>query len=115
MGSFRAAIVERHRRAQQARRAGMRADAERLARTVASRFPLERLYLFGSVAENRPLAAWSDMDLAVEGLPPDRFLELAGALASATSYTVDLKPIEGLAEDQRRQIRLRGVLLHERR
>jgi predicted nucleotidyltransferase len=92
----------------------MSGEAARLARTVARRFPIKRLYLYGSVANARPLSVWSDIDLAVEGLPPDLFLELAGALAAGTDYPVDLKPIEELAEDQRRSIALRGVLLYER-
>ncbi len=92
----------------------MRTEAARLACIVASRFPIRRLYLYGSVVDARPLSVWSDIDLAVEGLPPDRFLELSGALIAETDYPVDLKPIEELAEDQRRHIELRGVLLHER-
>ena len=92
----------------------MRAEASRLANEMAGRFPFRRLYLFGSVADGRPLSVWSDMDLAVEGLPPGRFLDLAGALAAASSHTVDLKPMEELAADQRRRIALEGVLIYER-
>ena len=114
MAPYRAAIIERHRRAQSARRTRMRAEAARLAGIVGSQFPIRRLYLYGSVVDARPLAVWSDIDLAVEGLPPGRFLELSGALTAATEYHVDLKPMEELAEDQRRHIALQGVLLLER-
>ena len=93
----------------------MRAEATLLAGTVASQFPIKRLYLYGSVVDARPLSAWSDIDLAVEGLPPDRVLALAGALATAARHPVDIKPIEELADDQRRRIALEGVLLYERR
>jgi predicted nucleotidyltransferase len=92
----------------------MRAEAARLAETVASRFPVKRLYLHGSLADGRPLSVWSDIDLAVEGLPADRLLDLAGALTAAARYPIDIKPVEELADDQRRRIALRGVLLYER-
>ena len=114
VGSFRGAILERHRRVQESRKAEMRAEAFRLASKAAEQFAFKRLYLFGSAVEARPVSVWSDIDLAVEGLPGDRFLELAGALSAGTSWPVDLKPYEELPASLRQRIALRGMVLHDR-
>ena len=67
-----------------------------------------RVWLFGSLAKRRVLDERSDLDFAVEGLPPDRFLRAWGALDAALGCPVDLVEWERAPEG------LRGVIERER-
>ena len=91
----------------------MREEAYRLAALAAERFSFRRLYLFGSVVADTPLAVWSDIDLAVEGLAPEDYFRLLGTLTAATGYLLDLKPWEELARETRERIEQIGELLHD--
>jgi predicted nucleotidyltransferase len=115
MGSYRSAIIARHAHEQETRKSSMRAEAERLAAAVADRFAFTRLHLYGSAVDARPVSVWSDLDFAVEGLPPELLLDLAGALAALTTMEVDLKPLEELPAETRQHIERQGLVLHGRR
>lgn len=54
---------------------------------------MRRVYLFGSVADGT-VHARSDIDLAVEGLPEDRYFETLAALLQAAPTGVDLVELE---------------------
>ena len=111
-GSFRARLIERHRRRQRRTRAAMHAEAVRLARLATERFSFRRLYLYGSVATGSPLSVWSDIDLAVEGLAPDDYFKLLGTLSAEAGYPIDVKPWEELPRPTRRHIIATGPVLH---
>ena len=51
------------------------------------------VYVFGSAATGR-LREGSDIDLAVAGLPPERFLEAMGRAARALRRPVDLVDLD---------------------
>lgn len=51
------------------------------------------VYVFGSAANDR-LREDSDVDLAVAGLPPERFLEAMGRAARALHRPVDLVDLD---------------------
>ena len=58
---------------------------------ILSREPeVRRVWLFGSLAKGREPDFRSDMDLAVEGLPPGRYLSVWAALDEALRLTPDL-------------------------
>ena len=51
-----------------------REEAKRLASLLTDKgYEFKKLHLFGSSLNNRPLAPWSDIDLAIEGLRNDLF------------------------------------------
>lgn len=91
----------------------MRDEAARLARLAVERYRFHRLYLFGSVTRGARLAAWSDIDLAVEGLAPEDYWPLVGMLTADAKYPLDIKPLEDIPAPSRDEIRTAGVVLYE--
>ena len=55
---------------------------------LAARYGAKRVLLFGSSAD--PERAGADIDLAVEGVPPEKFFEFYGELLFSLSKPVDL-------------------------
>ena len=91
------------------RRALLPAMVERLRALGA-----ERIWLFGSLAQH---AGWgapscdSDIDLAVEGLPADRFFAAYGILWDLAGEPVDLVALEDAAPELRQRILSDGEVL----
>jgi predicted nucleotidyltransferase len=90
-----------------------RQEAERLAKILADEFGVERVYLFGSFAWGVEVRPDSDIDLAVEGLPPRQFFKAYGRLERATSYAFDLVPLEQARPRLREQILKSGILVYD--
>lgn len=79
-------------------------------------FKFDRIYLFGSVVEkDKPLFPWSDIDLAIEGLPSDMFYKTYGFLLKNSKHEIDLKPFEELNEAVRKKIRRKGKVIYEKK
>jgi len=84
---------------------------QQVVRSAARDFDVEAVWLFGSAAEDE--ASARDIDLAVEGLPRERFFDFYGRLYFALPKPVDLvdlsqnPPIAAI-------IRARGVRIYER-
>jgi predicted nucleotidyltransferase len=114
MTDYRTAIVRRHAQEQARRREEMVAEAQRLAAVAAASFPVERVYLFGSVAKARPISVWSDIDLAVEGVPGDMIWRLTAALAAQTRYALDVRRVEDLDAALAQRVVREGVVLYAR-
>ena len=102
------AEVEARRAQRQERAWGIARAAARLLR---ERFGARRVRVFGSLS-----TPWfhegSDIDLAVEGIPPERLSEAEAALAElAPDFRVDLVPIEEIQDAPRllRRIEEEGV------
>ncbi len=100
---------EEARRARRQERAWVVARAA--ARLLKERFGARRVRAFGSLP-----TPWfrerSDIDLAVEGVPPERLGEAEAALAElAPDFRVDLVPLEALRDAPRllRRIEEEGV------
>ena len=77
---------------------------------ILKRGGCREVYVFGSVAEGR-VARDSDIDLAVRGCPPERFLKLQGRLLMELGRSADLVDLDedaGLAAFLERQ----SVLIH---
>ncbi|SFM80771.1 Predicted nucleotidyltransferase [Thermodesulforhabdus norvegica] len=72
----------------------------------------KKVLLFGSVArgEERP---GSDVDLACEGLPPERFFEALGKLLLSTGKDVDLIDLDKAKGPLCKRIEKEGVSLYE--
>ncbi len=90
-----------------------RQEAERLAQILADEYGVERVYLFGSFAWGKVVRPDSDIDLAVEGLPPRQFFKAYGRLERATHYAFDLVPLEKARPPLRELILKSGMLLYD--
>ena len=100
---------EQARREQEARRRRARRTARRVADYLRRAYDANRIALFGSVAEEVPLSARSDIDLAVWGLDSaDYFEAVARVQDEAAPFQVDLVRIEQCPESLREVIQREG-------
>jgi len=90
-------------------------EAERLAQILASEFGVERVYLFGSFVWGPEIRPDSDIDLAVEGLPSGKLISADVSLSRASSFSVDLFPLEDLYPRLHNRILESGLLIYESR
>lgn len=86
--------------------------AQRAADILADRYGARKVVLFGSLAWRRTDPT-SDIDLAVEGLAPDRFFRADAELARDIPIPVDLKLLSECPPMLRRRIEQEGIVLHE--
>ncbi len=91
-------------------------QAQQLAREAAQRlrekFGARRVVLFGSAVEQSLFTRWSDVDLAVWGVPPERFYAAVAAVTSLrVDIPVDLVDAEQCSEDRKKTIEHEGVEL----
>jgi predicted nucleotidyltransferase len=70
-----------------------------------------RVWLFGSLARGRRLDARSDLDFAVEGLPPAKYLPALGELLQTLPCDVDLVEWERAPEGLRQNVERARILL----
>lgn len=84
--------------------------ARRAARLLVDEFGVRRVVVFGSLAWGR-FRPDSDIDLAVEGLPPDRFFRADARLAWELPVPIDLKLLTGCTPSLRQRIEEEGVEL----
>ena len=83
---------------EQKRQAGL-AQAAKAASTMRQRWPLiKAIHLFGSILDEQ-FRSHSDLDLLVDGLPPESLISAIGIAEEAGPLPVDLKRREDLSED----------------
>lgn len=85
-------------------------EARDLANILYTRYFATRVYLFGSLPEER-FSERSDIDLAVEGLAGATFFQAVGELLLKSSFSVNLIPLEDCSENLRQKIINSGELL----
>ncbi len=92
--------------------------ARSLAGLLAEEPGVARVWLFGSLGlylkGYREYRADSDIDLAVEGLPAERFFPVLSLLNEKSLRQVDLVDISACSPSVRQSIIERGLLLYER-
>ncbi|MEW6047127.1 MAG: hypothetical protein AB1609_11690 [Bacillota bacterium] len=93
-------------------------EARRLARILIAEFGATEVWVFGSLALERPEAgatrrfrADSDIDLAARGVPPGLFFRAYGRIMMASSFDVDLVDVDAVPPTLRESILREGVLL----
>ena len=91
-------------------------EGHEVARTAAKllreRFAATRVALFGSLANRSCFTPWSDVDLAVWGIPPDQFYRAVAAVTGLTpSFEVDLVDAESCRLGLRQVIEREGIEL----
>jgi hypothetical protein len=57
---------------------------------------VKRFIYMVSAIKDRSFAPWSDIDLAIEGLKDEKFLEVYALFLKNRRFPVDLKPFEDL-------------------
>lgn len=100
-------------RARHARCEAARSLLPQLTRHLVQRFGARRVWVFGSLVEGG-FHERSDIDLAVEGLPPGAALFRAAVELDemASPFDVDLVPLEDARPAMRARIFERGEILH---
>ena len=88
-----------------------RADLQQIVACLVREFGATQIILFGSLARGR-FTEGSDIDLAVEGIPPSEYFAALAAVNDLTSLWVDLKPLEALIPHFRRRVLETGELIY---
>lgn len=113
MTRYRENIIQRHNHLNSRQKVRLQHEAVTRCREAAKKFRFNRVYLFGSVIDTRPLSVWSDIDLVVEGLQEENYYALLGYLNSGSQYTIDLKLYEDLKLDMKEIVHNKGVQIYE--
>lgn len=114
--AFAAAWKQRARQDKEAERRRVEAamgEARRAAKLLAERYGVTRVLLFGSLVSHRRFRPESDIDLAVEGLAPERFFTADAELAGEISFPIDLKVLSDFPSESRARIEREGVVLYD--
>jgi len=72
----------------------------------------KRIVLFGSLCRAGRFHQGSDIDLAVEGMPSQKFFRAGADLMMALDWPVDLKPLEEVDEFFRETILANGEVIY---
>lgn len=88
-----------------------RGDLE-AAISILKNYGAKRVLLFGSLCKSGHFRPGSDIDLAVEGIPPDKITRAAADLMMTLEWPTDLKPIEEMDAFFRLRILESGELLY---
>jgi predicted nucleotidyltransferase len=106
------------RRAAQRRRLREQAkqDADRIIALIVRGFRPARIYQWGSVVHPEHFAEYSDIDIAVEGLPGGaaEYFRLLAEAEKLTSFPLDIVELEHIELEFAELIRTYGVLRYER-
>ena len=78
-----------------------RAEAGRVAQVLVREFGASRIYLFGSLAQEGRFHEWSDVDLAVEGIAPERFFKAWAAAGAYSDVPIELVDMDEVGEPMR--------------
>jgi uncharacterized protein len=99
--------------ATQARRKAAEALLPRLVEHLSTRYGVRRVTLVGSFARGDS-GPESDIDLVVEGLPPDALFKAGAELERiAGDWDVDLIPYEDATDRLRTAMAEEGVVIHD--
>ncbi len=91
-----------------------RQEASLIADLLVQQHGARRVILFGSLTRDR-FTKESDIDLAVEGLPPTRYFEVLAQVNRITSRWVDLKRWEDLDLHFQARVLDTGEVLYARK
>lgn len=89
--------------------------AKAAAEQLACRYRVKRVYLFGSLAMGG-FDEESDIDLAVYGLPDEKYLKAYGLAESITlPFKVDLVSLESAVDTLKARVEREGIVLFDHR
>jgi predicted nucleotidyltransferase len=78
---------------------------------LVGEFGASRVYLFGSLAREGRFHERSDVDLAVEGIAPERFFKAWAAAGACSDVPIELVDLDEVGEPMRALILEYGELL----
>lgn len=91
------------------RRRKARLVARKAATLLKDEYGAKKVYVFGSLARYRGFSLWSDVDIAVSGIRPERFFEAVGAVIGLSSeFKIDLVDLESCPAAMQRSIKATG-------
>ena len=61
---------------------------------ILKKYGAKRVIVFGSLCRSGQFHHDSDIDLAVEGIPPQHFIRAGADLMMGLDWSIDLKPLE---------------------
>jgi predicted nucleotidyltransferase len=116
MKNYLGKVEKRRKVAEDTLKKNLKMEAMHLIQLLKNKgFKFGRVYLFGSSVKDKPLAPWSDIDLAIEGLPQTAFLKVYAYLLKNSRFPVDLKPFEELDPTIREKIVKEGEIIYEKK
>ncbi|MBC8179685.1 nucleotidyltransferase domain-containing protein [candidate division KSB1 bacterium] len=108
-------IIKRREAVSEALKKDYREEAQRIVNLLESAgFKFSKIYLFGSVSRDAALSSWSDIDLAIEGLPEEMYYKAYAFLLKKSRFAIDLKPFEQLDAMLKEKIRKKGMIVYEK-
>jgi predicted nucleotidyltransferase len=85
------------------------ATARKAARLLREEFGAKEIILFGSLARRGGFTLFSDIDLAVRGIAPERFFEAVGmVIGLSVEFKIDLVELETCSPAMLRSIQKDG-------
>ncbi len=107
---------EQQRSREEAERQGRAAmDARAIVQMLAANYQPRRIYQWGSVLKPDGFRAYSDLDIAVEGVTDaESFFRMLGEAQAMTSFDLDLVQMEKIAPEYAEDIRRHGKVVYER-
>lgn len=85
-------------------------SAEKAAILLKEEYGAEKVWVFGSLADEARFNLWSDIDLAAAGIPEDRFYAAVAALTRLiTDFKVDLIDINDCKESLQQAVKSEGL------
>ena len=82
------------------------------AAEILKKYGAKKILIFGSLCRTDRFHSGSDIDIAVEGIPPQHFIRAAADLMMATDFPIDLKPLEEVDDLFRDLINKNGELIY---
>lgn len=82
------------------------------ATEILKKYGAKQIFVFGSLCRSDRFHSGSDIDIAVEGIPPEQFIRAAADLMMAVDFPIDLKPLEELDDVFRDLIKKNGELIY---
>jgi len=88
--------------------------AQKCASVLAEKYSVRKVYLFGSVAWPERFHADSDLDLAVEGLPDEKYMRALAELwrLLPADRELNLVPLEAAFPELAERVRREGLVLY---
>ena len=87
--------------------------ARKAKEILKEEFNVEKVFVFGSLAkDDQPFTRWSDVDLAVKGLPEDQFFKASARLDYVDDQIpVEIFPLDSSEESLKKKIEKEGIEL----
>jgi predicted nucleotidyltransferase len=89
--------------------------AQKCAQLLKEQFKVNNVYIFGSVAGDGLWHKWSDIDIAVEGLPSQDYFKALNAVDKIlpAGLELDLVTLEDATERLKERIKSEDIIMHE--